>query len=112
MNPYTPDKWLLLKITTSSDTFYRVFATWSGGYLSGDSWRLNSGVILVTQEGSDYCFHGNTGSLYSCHKNAYGVAGSSNHGVLDKMLTVRQEGVSVKVLDLEEVKSYLSSFIK
>ena len=69
---YAPDKWLLIKIR-GTDPHYRVFGSWSGGYLDGDSWRLNSGITSVEEVGDYYYFHGNTGSVYKCHKEAYGA---------------------------------------
>jgi len=69
---YAPDKWLLIEIG-GTDPHYRVFGSWSGGYLYGDSWRLNSGITSVEEVGDYYYFHGHTGSVYKCHKEAYGA---------------------------------------
>lgn len=33
-----PDNWLVIKIGVT-DPIYKVFATWHGGYLDGDSWK-------------------------------------------------------------------------
>ena len=39
MSDYTPDKWVLVKISgNESPPVYKVFACWAGGYLDGDSW--------------------------------------------------------------------------
>lgn len=69
---YSPDKWLLIKIG-GTDPHYRVFGSWSGGYLDGDSWRMNSGITSVEEDENYYYFHGNTGSIYRCHKEMYGA---------------------------------------
>jgi hypothetical protein len=67
------------------EPFRKVFATWAGGYLTGDSWRLNSG-IEETKETADYVeFIGASGSSYKCHKDSYGVAGGSNYYVLSNL---------------------------
>jgi len=68
---YEPDKWVLVKID-GIDPHYRVFGTWLGGYLNGDSWRMNSGVTSVEEEGDFYLFYGTSGSCYKCHKKSYG----------------------------------------
>jgi hypothetical protein len=68
---YTPDKWAIVKIT-GTDPHYRVFGSWSGGYLDGDSWRMNSGVVAVEEDGDYYFFKGHSGSTYQCHKSMYG----------------------------------------
>lgn len=65
---YTPDKWLIIKCPTC----YKVFGTWHGGYLDGDSWRTNSGITNVEEESDYYLFYGESGSVYKCHKGHYG----------------------------------------
>lgn len=67
----TPDKWLILKV----NDHYRVFGTWSGGYLDGDSWRMNSGITKVEEDDEHYLFTGSSGSVYKCRKTAYGSTG-------------------------------------
>lgn len=73
MSEYTPDRWLLLKITNDkNESHYRVFATWRGGYLGSDSWQMNSGITKVTENTDYYFFEGASGSLYICRKGSYG----------------------------------------
>lgn len=51
MSVYNPEEWVLLKVTyKEGDVSYRVFAGWTGGYLSGDSWKLSSGTVSITKE--------------------------------------------------------------
>ena len=69
---YHPDKWLLIKIG-GTDPHYRVFGSWSGGYLGSDEWRLNSGVTRVEEDEDYYYFYGSSGSYYRCHKEMYGA---------------------------------------
>tara|TARA_B110000977_G_scaffold3549_1_gene4917 strand:- start:2953 stop:3282 length:330 start_codon:yes stop_codon:yes gene_type:complete len=71
MSNYYPDKWCLIKIS-GTDPHYRVFGTWSGGYLDGDSWRMNSGITSVTEDDDKYYFKGYSGSVYECYKDMYG----------------------------------------
>lgn len=68
---YTPDRWVVLKITDKEQTIYKVLAGWVGGYLEGDSWKLNSGITKIEMDGDYYLFSGNSGSVYKCHKAAY-----------------------------------------
>jgi len=79
---YTPDSWALVKIN-GADPHYRIFGSWSGGYLDGDSWRLNSGVTKVTEDETHYFFEGYSGSTYCCNKLSYGVKSPHNFGVLE-----------------------------
>lgn len=71
---YNPDGWLVIKIN-GTDPHYRVFGTWYGGYLGSDSWRMNSGITKVTEDGDYYLFEGTSGSIYRCHKQSRGTSG-------------------------------------
>jgi hypothetical protein len=75
MNEYNPSVWVMLKFTHQGQTVYKILAGWSGGYLDGDSWQLNSGCVKVEQDGDYYLFHGSSGSVYRCHKNSYRMSG-------------------------------------
>jgi len=68
MHETIPDHWVILQITTSQETFYKVLAGWSGGFTTGDSWKLNSGVASVEEDENFYFFHGSSGSVYKCSK--------------------------------------------
>jgi len=76
MTEYTPDSWCLLKIKPGKldPPFYKVLATWNGGYLHGDAWRINSGITLMEDDGDYYNFYGESGSLYRCHKEGQHVS--------------------------------------
>jgi len=78
----TPQRWVVLKLPNKH---YKVFATWGGGYLSGDSWRLNSGISKVEQDKDFYYFYGFSGSCYRCHKKGYGTATSYGLNVLNQL---------------------------
>jgi hypothetical protein len=67
---YTPDNWVILKIKNkTTGDFYKVLAGCSGGYLNGDAWRLNSGIVKYSEDEKTYTFHGSSGSKYVCHKD-------------------------------------------
>jgi len=70
---YYPDRWTIVKIESKESMHYRVFASWKGGYLDGDSWQLNSGIVKVDLINDQYHFHGESGSIYICHKELYGT---------------------------------------
>ena len=71
-NNYHPDKWILIEIK-GDDPHYRVFGCWLGGYLDGDSWRMNSGITEVYETDTSYNFVGFSGSTYFCNKESYGL---------------------------------------
>ena len=81
MSAYNPDNWVIVKIT-GTDPHYRVFGSWRGGYIQGDSWRMNSGIVSVEEDGDYYIFKGHSGSTYSCHKKCYGNLGPWNDSVV------------------------------
>jgi hypothetical protein len=102
MNEYNPDKWLLIKIG-GTDPHYRVFGSWSGGYLDGDSWRMNSGITRVEEDGDYYKFFGSSGSCYRCHKEMYGATtygwSVATGYVDDDRLTIMEEPNDIMNMD-------------
>lgn len=70
MSNYNPDNWVIVKMK-GDDPHYRVLAGWSGGYLYGNSWKINSGITSVTEDDDAFYFSGHSGSVYRCHKQSY-----------------------------------------
>ena len=99
MSEYRPDNWVVLKVKEGKGTFpfYKVLAGWSGGYLSGDSWRLNSGVTKVKEDGDYYEFYGESGSCYRCHKEGYGLR-MNNAGVYKNLCLQQEFGGQVQLM--------------
>jgi hypothetical protein len=101
MSEYTPDRWLVLRIHTTKEILYRVFATWYGGYGGSDSWQLNSGIVSAQLVNSRWEFSGLSGSVYSCHTDAYGTNGYGG-SVLSNMISQAQaQDIQVKVMERE-----------
>jgi hypothetical protein len=82
----TPDNWVILKIENGDEPLYKVFASWIGGYLNGDSWKLNSGIKTIEEDEDNYYFIGFSGSAYQCNKKGYGVASNFSLSVLDNLI--------------------------
>lgn len=71
---YTPDSWVIVEIKTKDETLHKVFGTWFGGYLNGDSWRLNSGIDTVSKTADGgYAVDGYSGSIYFISPGNYGT---------------------------------------
>lgn len=101
MSDYTPDRWMVLSIHTPKEILYKVFATWSGGYLGGDEWKLNSGIVRATFADPYWEFDGSSGSVYRCHQDAYGTNGYGQ-AVLNNLLSQAQaQDIQIEVLDRE-----------
>ena len=92
MNEYNPDGWIILKIDQEQGSMYRVFGSWSGGFFTGDSWRMNSGITSIKEEDDYYKLYGYSGSVYNCYKGREGIVGVFNRGQLYEFF--QQEGVS------------------
>ena len=90
MSDYTPDRWVVVKIVTPKERLYKVFASWSGGYGGSDSWKMNSGITRASLVDDRWEFDGYSGSVYSCHKESYGVSGY-NGNVLQNFINKATE---------------------
>lgn len=96
----TPDEWVVLKILSASDgTFYKVLGSWYGGYLHGNSWRLNSGIERVEKTEDSFLFYGFSGSCYECGFNNYGMHLESS-GIVEQLKQGRGD-IVVEVLPKE-----------
>ena len=104
-----PDKWLLLKITQPNNVvLLKIFGSWSGSYLSGSSWRLNSGVKTAEKQGENYLFKGYSGSQYLCNEGMYGATAFAS-GVLSKLIE-RTES-RIEVVDEDKVEETLKQVL-
>lgn len=83
MSEYMPDKWVMVKFNYNGQIIYKILASWYGGFARGDSWKLNSGVTRIEEDGDFYLFHGASGSVYTCHKKTYGMS-AYTMGVLSR----------------------------
>lgn len=106
MTEYTPDKWVMLKLESPSTTTYKIFASWSGGYLHGDSWKLNSGVVRIEEDDEHYYFHGFSGSVYKCHKRMYGMTAYA-YGVHGGFQRQFDESDDMKMTTLPEDTNFM-----
>ena len=83
-NKYKPDNWVIVEIDNDGEPFYKVLAGWSGGYLDGDSWRMNSGITSIEAFETYYLIHGESGSIYQCYKNREKLRFNNSH-IADKI---------------------------
>lgn len=100
---YQPCGWALVKIS-DPNVFYKVFAVWRGGYTTSDSWRMNSGVISVTEDEEYFYFKGDSGSIYQCYKESYGELGLYGRGVIDSIVE-NSKGLVEPYYDMPDIMS-------
>jgi len=95
-----PNRWVVIKVSQEGvDDIYKVFATWMGGYLGGDAWRMNSGIAGVEEDDNHYIFNGYSGSQYKCQKGAYGMSGYSGGILANLTASAKEVGAEITILD-------------
>ena len=111
---YHPDKFVLVKVTSDKEpqSFYRVFASWYGGYLSGDSWKMNSGCTSVQTLDNCYVFTGKSSSQYICHKDTYGCSGYSAGVLYNMEEQCKPKGIIIEVVQEEDLLEVIASINK
>jgi hypothetical protein len=98
MIDYTPDLWVMVKLTNKDGgVHYRIFASWYGGFGGTNSWKLNSGVTKIEVADNYYDFHGSSGSVYRCGRKNYGTSGYSS-AVLADLIKRSAENVLIEEL--------------
>lgn len=87
--------WVILKYIVGSDgTYYKVFASWGGGYISGDSWRLSSGseeFPTLSPCGKHWLWPQLSGTIYKLPVNGESRLTSYNKEVLESILSLSGE---------------------
>jgi hypothetical protein len=66
--------------------------------MGSDSWQLNSGIVRATFVDPYWEFDGTSGSVYRCHRDAYGTNGYGS-SVLSNLINKSQaQGTQIDVL--------------
>jgi hypothetical protein len=102
MSDYMPDNWVVIK-KKGDDPHYRVLAGWSGGYLDGDSWRMNSGITRVEKGSTTWKFYGTSGSCYECGMHNYGLR-MNNANVWSQLQEIHGNKVEMMPEDTDWMK--------
>ena len=76
------------------DPHYRLLVGSSGGYLDGDSWRVNSGITEVNETDNYYYFKGSSGSEYRCSKESYTLRMNNAH-IWERLQTLHGDKVEM-----------------
>lgn len=99
MTFYSPDEWILLDYTDSSDPHYRIYAVWDSW---ANSWRVNSGIVSVTEDEGFYYFRGYTNSTYKCDKKTYGIKNNYGNYVLESF-RVKSQGKIKPINEMPDI---------
>lgn len=92
----TPSRWVVLTFQSTDGPVDKVLMGFSGGYLDASSWRLNSGVVEVIDDGDAYIFVGHSGSKYRCLKSSYGFTAVSAAALDNLLRQVPKDLVTVR----------------
>ena len=107
MSEYTPDAWVIVKIITETETIYKVMGGWYGGYGGSDSWRINSGITAIINEGDHYAIKGVSGSTYFCGsqwQRMTGLMSSVYDGWVRSLAKApEQSDISLSIIDINDV---------
>jgi hypothetical protein len=108
MNNYQPDRWVLVKLEAYKETIYKILASWYGGYLGSDYWRLSSGLVSRIDVDGRYVLRNESGSTYRCSKGNYGMSGYTTE-VFESYEKQNDDKISISLLSEEEAKKYIES---
>lgn len=103
---YNPDGYRFIRIDTPDAPLIKLFASWSGGYLDADAWRMNSGCSKIVETEENYLVYGFSGSCYTLRKHQ-GNLNAYSSSVYTKILEqsgVQEISVQGAIKILEELK--------
>lgn len=105
MAVYTPNAWVILRLTIDGEVTDKVLGGWYGGYLYGDSWRLNSGITEVRDQDGFYEFVGYSGSVYRCDKQSERMSALMAQVVAGFRASATEDGnMSVEVIEVADLR--------
>jgi hypothetical protein len=102
MSDYTPDRWVIVEINSPEHGKIRkVLGSWYGGFASSDSWRMNSGIEEVIDQGDYYDVVGYSGSVYRCVKGTEGMSAYTGRVYEDYKKKLEESGMgTMEIVEL------------
>jgi hypothetical protein len=100
---YNPDNWIIIELIMNQKIIHKVLAGWSGGYLSGDSWKLNSGITRITEDDNYWYIGGYSGSVYKCHKESETIRMNISGTLEHFRKLVKQESHTLNVIPIANI---------
>jgi hypothetical protein len=94
---YTPDHWVVLKITSEDHPpHYRILCSWRGGYHGTDHWKLSSGNLSIEEYPDHYLVPQHSGTVYKLFKDRKGWSSF----MWTTFVVLKQRGVNMEEVDL------------
>lgn len=111
---YSPNVWVLIKVKSPNKTIYKVLAGWRGGYLDGDSWKINSGICKIHhgKKSKAYTYMGYSGSKYICYEHCYGTSFLTAQILNTYVEQAKTKGVIITLLSQAEAFTLTNKVIK
>ncbi len=103
MSEYAPDAWVIVRLTVDGEVIDKVLGGWYGGYLNGDSWRLNSGITEVRDLDDFYEFEGSSGSTYRCAKGTQRMSSLMAQVLSGFQDSLKDTVHSIEVIDVADL---------
>jgi hypothetical protein len=67
--------------------------------MGSDSWQVNSGIVRATFADPYWEFDGSSGSVYSCHREAYGTNGYGGNVLSNLIIQAQVQDIQIEVMD-------------
>ncbi|MCF6458985.1 hypothetical protein [Pseudoalteromonas sp. MMG024] len=112
---HMPHGWVILKFTNEYDVFFKIFASWRGGYLDGDSWRLSSGSYerpRLSDCSKYWIWQQTSGSCYKLAIHGENQYSSFTEIALCEILYASNEKSIIKRISMAELLDSFSNSIK
>lgn len=101
MSTYTPDRWVMIEISSpDTDPTRKILAGWYGGFAQGDSWKINSGITETREFEDRFEFDGYSGSTYVCYKQSEGLSNYMLSVLSSFQEQGKDKGVVIEVIPL------------
>lgn len=94
----TPDRWVVVELAEKDEKVQKVFCGNYGGYGGSDTWKLSSAIEEVIKHDKYIEFRNNSGSVYKCYYNSYGMSGYM-HSVFQSLESKQTEDLTIKIVE-------------
>jgi hypothetical protein len=98
MSEYTPDRWEVIELVWRGATVRKVFSGMYGGFAGSDTWKLSSAIQYTEDRGGYFEFTCESGSVYTCYKNAQGMSGYMR-AIFQNWVTQQSGEVTLEVVE-------------
>jgi len=67
--------------------------------MGSDSWQVNSGIVRAAFADPYWEFDGSSGSVYRCHREAYGTNGYGGNVLSNLIIQAQAQDIQIEVMD-------------